>query len=51
MVKMKIEFRNGIYFAAFKHRSGAVCMGYSPRLVEALLFCVELIKARDEGVE
>jgi hypothetical protein len=47
---MKVEFKNGLYMAVFKHRSGAVCMGYSPRLVEALLFCAELILTRDKEV-
>ena len=45
---MKIEFRNGIYTAIFKHQSGAVCMGYSPSLSEALTFCAELVIERDQ---
>lgn len=44
---MKIKMINGLYLATFKHRSGAVCLGYSPKLSEALSFCVELIRARD----
>ena len=44
---MKIRIVNGIYIATFKHRSGSVCLGYSPKLSEALAFCVELVLARD----
>jgi len=44
---MKIKKLNGLYMATFKHRSGAVCLGYSPRLGEALSFCAELVQARD----
>ena len=45
---MKIKLIAGTYYATFKHRSGAVCMGYSPSLSEALTFCAELIIERDQ---
>lgn len=44
---MRIINANGLYIATFKHRSGAICMGYAPTRTSALLFCVELIEARD----
>jgi len=44
---MKIKIVNGLYLATFKHRNGTVCMGYSPKLSEALAFCAELVQARD----
>jgi|GEM_PF-3103928 hypothetical protein len=44
---MKIEMVNGIYMATFKHRSGGICFGYSPRFSEAMTFCAELIADRD----
>ena len=40
---MKIKMANGIYIATFKHRSGSVYFGYSPRLSEAMTFCAGLI--------
>ena len=45
--KMTIRNENGLYIATFKHRDETVCMGYSPKLSEALAFCAELVQARD----
>ena len=45
---MKIELVEGLYFASARHEDGAICMGYSEKLGEAMMFCAELVLARDE---
>ena len=45
---MKIKLIDGMHYASYKDENGKVYMGYSEKLGEAMLFCAELVIARDE---
>jgi len=45
---MKLKKIDGLYYATYKHRDGAICMGYSANIKDAIVFCIELINERDK---